>query len=1535
MKVLERLLAGLAALVLLVLAGLGVRAWGDRALLLDQARHALTAGVAAQVGWRVRVGRIDGPIWNEIKVHDVVVDAGLGPSAPRLGTARRVTVRFHPLHVLRLGPRPIDILVEGAELSARRLEDGKVALVPPRLPPPDPNGLKWPPIRIRVPEARLSWRDAAKVKGGPIGPFARDLVATNVVIEGRGDLWTWQTDLGEGNITAHLEGSHHALSGHGDLDARVDGPIGASWFPYIFPPEKQVFLAGDAAVRLGVHYEVPRPKAFRMAGTVKATGIRMRQQGVRLPLEDGRLDLVLTEKLLDFRSIEGTLAGNAFRAKGQVILGPLRPPLAMEVEAPAIDLASLTPLLPDLADFRLAGTAKATASVRGDILAPETDISVVSKAPRALGAPIDEATAFARMRGDFVDVPDIRIDAFGGIATGSARFGLLPGAALSADLDYSAIASGRLLQPYVTNPPDLSGALEGHVRVRGAAGITRTEVSTVGRGVGIGRQALAALSARMTIDPSGVHVRAAEAVAAGGRITMAGHLDKQRRWQGRFDVAGLPLEAVAEAGLPVGLSGLAEGEGVVDLPLDAPGTWRGQGSLRVRGARVEGWPVPEAEARLVLHGQSLALPDLRARLGSPEGRGEVRGSGIVRLPDNGRPARLHLELLAEALQMGELAAPLRTLAPKAGTITGRVDLPFATLDAEGNRWRVTTRVRVAEVDAPEWGRLEQADGQVIVSPETLWLPEANLTAGGQTVHLSGTVALRPGGRHDLDVPVADLDLQPFLAAFHWDRILEGTILADALGQGGARGRTRPWVNLPERNPGTRADVDSWLEAYGHWLRNHRIPDPPDPRTVLGSHPIWEELRGRLTGRIHLGGDARHPTWSMDLAGTRLSLYDRPLALGPWQAVMANDRIELHGLDLDAGNGVQVRGEGMLGGEGIEFDLAGLDLAWADPWLRSRNLTVTGQAAAKVRLVGTVGAPALLFDARATGGTLDVLKYDEARVSGRYQGGRLNLDDATVIAGDRRTRLYGVIPIDAALADEPMALSLGVEGPSLGIVSTLTKGLVEWQGGDGYLRMRILGSRSAPRLAGVLELSRARLGIRSLTQPLTDVEVRAVIGDGIVKVTRADGLLGGGRVSANGYVTMKQFTLDGLDLAAQVRNSRIALRSGLYDGQVDAALRVGGTLKKPRIAGQLAVSNGTLDLGVDPPEDDDEDPATPVVLDRLVVTLKDTMRVFQPNLMDVRVAGNLIVEGLLDLPDPKGQITVVPVGSKVTTFYTNDFRVTEGTVEFVGSGRTDLADLRGPKPTMKQLLAGTQVRVVATGNVRDSEGLRTAADGTTGQVVKVTATIDGTLASLSNRLTSDPPGYTQQDLERMVGKPQLVSNLFVLAQGNVASASTDLAREFAPGLVNFAFNRIVQPLVDPLTRNLLLSDLSFDIVNGARASTGIDPNQGFLGGFNMALSGETQTIGPVSGSGRYLFRRGSQALGAQNNTDLWRAGLNMQLAQNLALTTQIEQADRLATQAGVGVPAIQTEVRQWLNPDLAANNSTEFIMTLQLRWRGRF
>ena len=62
--------------------------------------------------------------------------------------------------------------------------------------------------------------------------------------------------------------------------------------------------------------------------------------------------------------------------------------------------------------------------------------------------------------------------------------------------------------------------------------------------------------------------------------------------------------------------------------------------------------------------------------------------------------------------------------------------------------------------------------------------------------------------------------------------------------------------------------------------------------------------------------------------------------------------------------------------------------------------------------------------------------------------------------------------------------------------------------------------------------------------------------------------------------------------------------------------------------------------------------------------------------------------------------------------------------------------------------------------------------------------------------------------------------------------------------------------------------------------------------NVALSGESLALGPVSASGRYVFRRGAQNSGTPNNTDLWRTGLNMQIAQNLALSTQIEQADRL-------------------------------------------
>ncbi|MEB3298315.1 MAG: translocation/assembly module TamB domain-containing protein [Candidatus Sericytochromatia bacterium] len=1534
MKVLERLLAGLAALVLLVLGFIGVRVWQDRDQLLQQARHALTEGVARQFGWRVQVGRIEGPFWREIRVHDVTLEAGLGPSAPRLGHARRIVIRFHPLHVLRLGPRPIEVEVEGASLSARRLRDGRLALVPPKLPPPDPNGLKWPPLRILLPEARLSWRDDAKVKGGPIGPFARDLTARDAVVEARGDVWTWRTSLREGAISATLSGSHHALAGTGDLAVAVDGPIGASWFPYLFPPEKQTFLAGDARVRLGLHYEARNPKAFRMAGTVVAEGIRMRQKGVRLPLEDGRLDLVLTERLLDFRTITGRLAGNTFSAKGKVTLGPLRPPLSMEVDIPRIELASLTPLLPELAEFKLAGLARATASVRGDTLAPATDISISTRNSKALGAPVDEAAAIARIRGDQVDVPDIRISGLGGIATGSARFGLLPGSALAADLDFDGIDPVLALAPYVKVPSGVRGKLGGHARVRGGAGRPRTDIALRGRGLGVRSQGIERLVANIGIDPDGTHLEQARIDTGGGGLVVRGHLDRQRRLQGRVTCEDVPLAALTGMGLRTRLKGRLGGEALVDLPLDRPEAWRGQAKLSAQNLEVEGFGLPVASTRIILDGNLLALAELEAHPGGSPDSGHIRGSGFVRLPVGRQTLHTHLDLVAHDLELAGLSESLQRQVPAAAALNGRVDIPFATVDAGLERWQVATRVRVESLDAPEWGKLDQADLQLVLTPETLRVPEGLLSAGGQDLRVTGTVALQPGHVHDLDLPIQELDLQAFLKAFHWDRMLEGTILAGALGTPQARGTTRPWVALPERSSRTTAFRDPWQEAFAHWLRNHKVPDPPDPRAVLGNHPIWEEVRGQVTGHLHLSGDFRHPRLGLDLGSSLLSVYGHPVAVAPMQLTVSDQRADLRGLDLSADNGLRIRGEGTLGGSGMDVTFDGVDLAWADPWLRSRNLTLTGLGSARIRITGNPAAPVLGIEAKATSGTLDVLKYDEARVVGRYQDGRLTLDDAVMVAEDKRTRLSGTIPLDGGLTDEPMALSLGVEGPSLGLVSTLTKGLVEWQGGDGFLRLRILGSRSAPRLAGILELNRARLGIRTLTEPLTDVGLQAIIGDGIVKISKAEARLGGGRVTAAGYVTMKQFALDGLDVSAQVREARVALRSGLYDGQVDAALRIGGTLKRPVIAGQVAASKGTLDLGVDTPKDEDEEASTPVILDRLVVSIKDTMRVFQPNLMDLRIAGNLIVEGLLDLPDPKGLITVVP-GGKVTTFYTNDFRVTEGTVEFVGSGRSDLGDLRGPRPTVKQLLAGTRIRVVATGNVRDTEGLRPAADGTANPLVTVRAIIQGTLANLKNEFTSDPLGYTHQELERLVGKPQLVSNLFVLAQGNVASASTDIAREVAPGLVNFALNRFVQPLVDPLTRNLYLSDLSFDIVNGARTTTGVDPNQGLLAGFNMALTGETIPLGPLSGSGRYVFRRGAQALGAQNNVDLWRAGVNVQLAQNLALTTQLEQADRLATANGVGFPAIQSDLRQWLNPDLAANTSTEFILSLQLRWRGRF
>jgi len=465
----------------------------------------------------------------------------------------------------------------------------------------------------------------------------------------------------------------------------------------------------------------------------------------------------------------------------------------------------------------------------------------------------------------------------------------------------------------------------------------------------------------------------------------------------------------------------------------------------------------------------------------------------------------------------------------------------------------------------------------------------------------------------------------------------------------------------------------------------------------------------------------------------------------------------------------------------------------------------------------------------------------------------------------------------------------VRGQGLGIVSILSKGLIDWRGGDGTLHVDIIGTQADPRLRGVLKLQRASIAVKTLEGEITDIDADAQIGAGVVKVERMTARHGGGRLEGNGFITLKQFKFDSYFLDVWAADANFKTTNGLFDGNVDGHVRVGGKFERPTITGELTVSKGKLALnaaqggGGGPAE-----PGTPVDISGLNLDIKDTVNVVQPNLMDVRVKGNLVLNGTLMQPDFKGLVSVVP-GGTITTFYTNTFKVEEGsTVEFLGSGRPSeegdlLSEILGEDRASQAVataVPNARVRVVATTTVVDYENLhpepgevREAAAGSLAthkpRTVTVRATITGTLTDLKFAFVADPPSYTQAEIETLLGKPQAITGFIsAFAPRSTDSADTGsvlrtVGRDVSYVAATWFANQFLKNTLDPVL-GVVLSDYGLDLI-GDPARTDL------LTGFNLGLYFQTKSLGPFSASYRRVVNTGRTAA---STGDTKRYGVNM-------------------------------------------------------------
>lgn len=404
------------------------------------------------------------------------------------------------------------------------------------------------------------------------------------------------------------------------------------------------------------------------------------------------------------------------------------------------------------------------------------------------------------------------------------------------------------------------------------------------------------------------------------------------------------------------------------------------------------------------------------------------------------------------------------------------------------------------------------------------------------------------------------------------------------------------------------------------------------------------------------------------------------------------------------------------------------------------ISITGIVDGNAFLQGSLGDPEVRGEVTLSKAEIQQQEIQGARALFSYDDARARIIGQMSVNETEPLRLRADIPyafdfMDVSPDSEAIAINLSVKNEGLELLSLFTN-QVAWAGGEADINLDITGTLSAPLVTGAAEFNGASMTAPALPEPLTNITGRAQFNTSFVDVEGIRGQFRQGEVVAEGILPIfdpndfpRSETTVNQPLTVSLNQVVLNLK-GLYSGGVDGAVQVTGTALAPVIGGDIALTNGRVQLlsgDAPPPEDDPIDPddiTVPPRFDNLRLSLGRGLRITLDPLLDFLVAGELRVNGTVRAPRPEGELQV---RRGIVNLFTTQFNLVRGynnTAEFTPQ--------RGLDPYLQVQLV-TSVPEVTRSPVTSSSG-----------AAEINETLVTDLGSLSNvRVVATVDGYASE------------------------------------------------------------------------------------------------------------------------------------------------------------------------------------------------
>jgi translocation and assembly module TamB len=770
--------------------------------------------------------------------------------------------------------------------------------------------------------------------------------------------------------------------------------------------------------------------------------------------------------------------------------------------------------------------------------------------------------------------------------------------------------------------------------------------------------------------------------------------------------------------------------------------------------------------------------------------------------------------------------PDNRLKPLSGQLSGNLVVNLNNYAISGDVGII--KPRVARVSADEFrGNINYADG-------TASLNNGLLRLGNSNIALSGNLQTGNDPKFQVQANLNQTRIEQLLQAFNifdfqdLNSGLESPTLA------GAEVLNTTSVTLPN------ADLLTQLEYFSKVKTSVAQQQQTDTQKVP-TLPTLAELTGALSGGITASGSLKSGlNVGFNFQGDNWKWGEYSINQVVAKGNFADGVVSLSPLSVGINQGL-IAFSGQLGTEQLSGDLnvASLPLSLLQPFIEKYPVNVTGQVNAVANLQGSLKDPKVNGQVSLANATLNKQPVQTGQVKFDYNNARVNFDSTLLLTGTQPITITGNIPAPLPFVavkpdNNQINVKASVNNEGLSLLNVFTNNQVSWVNGEGQVDVNVQGTLKQPIINGTAKLNNATFTAQALSEPLTNVTGTLLFNGDTLNVENIQGNYNQGQVIASGILPI--FTPEGgvaNPLTVSIEKQLDFKVPALYEGDVSGNAVIRGTALKPRIGGEIELSNGQVIVGksatdssksanttattpqptsitLNTPQantntatttDTSTSVTTPpnlpvefadlrLVLGKNIQVTSEPLLNFVPGgaalsqpILSFDAKGNLTINGTLAKPLPEGVISLT--GGRLSLF-TTEFTLARGykqTARFTPSlGLDPILDVRleaivpEASAISDRTLESPLSAEISDASVNNFGTLRT---------VRVQATATGPASELANNLElTSEPGRSRGEIVGLLGGSIL----------NSLSQPGDLTQ----GLTNFASSTILGGLQGTIT-----------------------------------------------------------------------------------------------------------------------------------------